>query len=144
MERRIHGVTPLNAHSSKAKRHYDDCDNCWVCEGWIDHKFEYKLYQSGEVRQYPVFLHLDFEDYAPILMEREEKERTMLYCYRMLPPNRKVLYFFSNPVAKVYTVATGKPIEEIYLPKPILLEPVYCDGYRWQFEHPPVLNKINR
>lgn len=39
-------------------------DNCWICEGWVEIKFQY----SGVEYQHPIFLHLDFEDYRPMLM----------------------------------------------------------------------------
>lgn len=35
-------------------------------------------------------------DFNPILMEKESDKD--LFCYRMIPPNRTVKYFFTNPV----------------------------------------------
>jgi len=49
----------------------------------------------------PIYLHLDFENYKPILMNKGPEN---FYIYRMCPPNSKVHYFFSNPVLGVQLI----------------------------------------
>jgi hypothetical protein len=50
----------------------------------------------------PIYIHLDFEEYRPILMMKGPES---FYLVRMCPPNRKVHYFFSNPVLGVQVIA---------------------------------------
>jgi NLR family CARD domain-containing protein 3 len=76
------------------------CAKCWVCEGWVEHKFVYNL-DDQDIYEYPVYIHLDFDDFVPILMEKDDKDISSLYSYRMVPPGKKVIYFFSNPVLKM-------------------------------------------
>lgn len=39
-------------------------DNCWICEGWAECKFELRSTIFGAT----VYLHFDFDGYKPDLM----------------------------------------------------------------------------
>jgi len=52
---------------------------------------------SGE----PAFLHLDFEDFKPINMEKDPADPTRFVLRRMCPPNRRVHFFFTNPCTRI-------------------------------------------
>lgn len=60
--------------------------NCWLCEGWIEIKFDFK----GEAAE-PVCIHLECDDYQPDLMVKEKDYYTIT---RVVPPG-KVNFFFS-------------------------------------------------
>jgi hypothetical protein len=42
--------------------------NCWICGGWMEVKYQYTPGISGTYTTPPIFLHLDFLNYQPILM----------------------------------------------------------------------------
>ena len=69
-------------------------DCCWICEGWEEVQFVWKPGESGWFEKEPIFLHLDFEDYQPMIMNEVFKE---FHLYRLCPPNSTIHYFFSNP-----------------------------------------------
>lgn len=89
--RRINGVEALEGGAGRR-------DVCWICDGWQQVTFEWHPGRSGTMASEPVYLHLDFEEYRPILMAKGPE---CFYLVRMCPPNRKVHYFFSNPVLGV-------------------------------------------
>jgi len=61
-------------------------DNCWICEGWEEHKF---VARSEEA---PVYLHFDFDGFKGDLMFEEGSQ---WHCvHRMVPPGSHS-YFFS-------------------------------------------------
>ncbi len=70
--------------------------------------FEYNLDSSGDISDPPVYLHLDIDNFEPFLMcldqENDPTERTYV-AFRMVPPNRKVIYFYSNPIKGILTLA---------------------------------------
>ena len=72
--------------------------NCWICEGWSEHRFTYKPGVSddttGEHDPFvPINLHLDIDHFEADLMVPEENDPQMYYVYRMLPPgDRKYFY----------------------------------------------------
>lgn len=35
--------------------------NCWVCEGWSEHKFEWRFKKSGLTAKEPAYIHFDFD-----------------------------------------------------------------------------------
>ena len=48
--------------------------NCWVCEGYVEVCFELTLPDSfNELNVESVFLHLEFENYEPIVMKKKEQ-----------------------------------------------------------------------
>ncbi|EAS06061.2 hypothetical protein TTHERM_00853000 (macronuclear) [Tetrahymena thermophila SB210] len=81
-----------------------DCktvDNCWLCDGWQEIKFEIKPGCSELFTGEPAFLHLDFEDYQPFYMEKDQDDQTKFILYRMCPPGRQISFFFSDPCKNV-------------------------------------------
>ena len=68
---------------------------CWICEGWSEMKFEWKIGKSGQssaVKE-PVYIHFDFDEYKPWLMEKDDN-KGLYYIWKMIPPG-KSHYFFS-------------------------------------------------
>ena len=66
---------------------------CWVCEGWTEHRFEWKVGKSGNTAKEPVYIHFDFDEYRPWLIEKDEKTG-QLAIWKMIPPG-KTNYFYS-------------------------------------------------
>lgn len=93
-------------------------DNCWICEGWEQHTFEYV---SDLPEKQKVFLHVDFLEYRPLRMReyKPEQIRTLhqfAHKYRallMCPPKRCVFYFFSLPALQLQDVDTKKQMKDI-------------------------------
>jgi hypothetical protein len=42
-------------------------------------------------------VHLDFENWIPILLEQESEYSQVYRVKRMVPRNKKIKYFFTNP-----------------------------------------------
>ncbi|EGR27628.1 leucine rich repeat protein [Ichthyophthirius multifiliis] len=81
-----------------------DCkqvDNCWICDGWFEVKFEIKDTSSDLFGGEPVFLHLDFDNYVPVYMDRDIENPNIFQVYRMCPPNRTVSFFFTDPLKAI-------------------------------------------
>ncbi|EAR90533.1 hypothetical protein TTHERM_00120790 (macronuclear) [Tetrahymena thermophila SB210] len=76
-------------------------DNCWICDGWQEVKFEIKAGCSDSFLGNPVFLHLDFENYRPHYMTPDPEDPEKFVLYRMCPPNRKIYFFFSDPTQPI-------------------------------------------
>jgi hypothetical protein len=81
-------------------------DNCWICEGWAEVKFEFKKlsngkFPNGEVDNdvhVPIYLHLELDNYKPDLMMPEDPESAhseIWTSYRRIPPGRPFKYYFS-------------------------------------------------
>lgn len=51
-------------------------DCCWICQGWMEHRFVYIPDQNAP--QVPIFLHLDFLGYTPIPMTTSAELRNEL------------------------------------------------------------------
>lgn len=66
---------------------------CWVCEGWNEMKFEWKIGKSGNHVKEPVYIHFDFDEYRPWLMEKDSEHGSFL-IWKMIPPG-KTHYFYS-------------------------------------------------
>jgi hypothetical protein len=66
---------------------------CWICEGWSEKKFEWKIGISGQNIKEPVYIHFDFDEYRPCLLEKDE-ENGCFYVWRMVPPG-KSYYFYT-------------------------------------------------
>ncbi|KAM3145065.1 hypothetical protein pb186bvf_002740 [Paramecium bursaria] len=77
-------------------------DVCWICQGWVEIDFVYTPKKSGSIDSFPLFVHLEFEDYRPSLMHFDNKKFTLT---RMCPPNQIIRYFFSNPVQSILSYA---------------------------------------
>ncbi len=67
--------------------------NCWVCEGWSEMKFEWRIGMSGDGEEEPVYIHFDFDEYMPWLLHKEE-DGSVYYIWKMVPPGRS-FYFYS-------------------------------------------------
>lgn len=67
--------------------------SCWICEGWSEMKFEWKVGISGTIVKEPVYIHFDFDEYRPWLLEKDEDEG-LYYIWKMIPPG-KTHYFYS-------------------------------------------------
>lgn len=66
---------------------------CWVCEGWSEMKFEWKIGKSGPHVKEPVYIHFDFDEYRPWLMDKDDVHGSFL-LWKMIPPG-KTHYFYS-------------------------------------------------
>ena len=65
-------------------------NNCWICEGWREVKFNYKpIKQEENIDEAMATLHLNFENYKSFSMKLFHNNFS---CYRMCPPGS--LYFF--------------------------------------------------
>lgn len=49
-------------------------------------------------------IHLDYDDYRPDVMKRSSKSETLFYVVKMVPPRRKIRYYFSLALEKTVTV----------------------------------------
>lgn len=67
--------------------------NCWICEGWVERKFQWIIGSSGKHYKEPVYIHFDFDEYNPWLMEKNDEDG-IFYLWKMIPPG-KSCYFFS-------------------------------------------------
>ena len=82
----------INLNKVRAK------NNCWICEGWREIKFNYKPPISSEedYEQNYVKLYLNFENYKNINLNElnyiKDGNNSMFQCYRVCPPGE--LYFF--------------------------------------------------
>lgn len=65
---------------------------CWVCEGWTEHKFDWRIGKSGNTAKEPVYIHFDFDEYRPWLLEKDATGHHTIW--KMIPPG-KTNYFFS-------------------------------------------------
>ena len=74
--------------------------NCWVCEGWSEHRFTYEPGRSDDNPNHdefkPIKLHLDIDHFEGDLMMRSEESghEHLWEVFRMLPPGPH-RYFFS-------------------------------------------------
>ena len=82
-------LSPLRDGQMAKIRSYQ---NCWVCEGWTEMKFEWKMGISSGLVKEPVYIHFDFDTYKPWLLEKDDEGT--YYIYKMVPPGRS-LYFYS-------------------------------------------------
>ncbi|KAL4479127.1 hypothetical protein ABPG72_008957 [Tetrahymena utriculariae] len=101
-----------------------DCktfDNCWICHGWTEIRFEMRDTGSDVFTGEPAFLHLDFEDYQPIYMDRDPEDPSCFFLNRMCPPNRKITFFFSDPCKNVIYFSKDYKIQEFQIPEEINL-----------------------
>ncbi|KAL4432714.1 hypothetical protein ABPG74_011535 [Tetrahymena malaccensis] len=76
-------------------------DNCWICDGWQEIEFFISEGSSDVFQSEPAFLHLDFEDFQPMYMDRDPENPNRYFLRRMCPPNRQILFFFTNPCTKL-------------------------------------------
>ena len=65
-------------------------DNCWICEGWSECKFDIRSRISGA----KVNLHFEFDDYRPDLMM--QGGAGIYSTHRMVPPGYYKFFFSVN------------------------------------------------
>ena len=72
--------------------------NCWICEGWAEHRFVYEPGKSDDYADHdpfvPINLHLDIDHFKADLMLPSKGEPKVYEVYRMLPPGQHK-YFYS-------------------------------------------------
>ncbi|CDW74199.1 UNKNOWN [Stylonychia lemnae] len=67
--------------------------NCWICEGWTQVKFEFRLNEYEETKSYYsrhielAFLQLSFENYQLDQMKYDPQQR-VYFKFRMIPPGK--------------------------------------------------------
>lgn len=76
-------------------------NNCWICEGWNEVKFNYKPKPSQMVpskkKKHNCKLFLNFENYKGFDMTYQETTKSFL-CHRMCPPGNLFFFFTFNGV----------------------------------------------
>mmetsp|Transcript_6029 Transcript_6029/g.5634 ORF Transcript_6029/g.5634 Transcript_6029/m.5634 type:complete len:107 (-) Transcript_6029:821-1141(-) len=63
--------------------------NCWICEGWVPHKFELTPGISTEEpinKEKELTLHAEFDNYHPDLLLVDNIKSGAFSSYRMIPP----------------------------------------------------------
>jgi hypothetical protein len=51
-----------------------------------------------------VNIHLDYDDYRPDVMKRSSKNESLFYVVKMVPPRKKIRYYFSLALEKTVVV----------------------------------------
>ena len=89
--RQIDSVNRLdNFHKFYQQIEADDARNvCWICDGWIEMKFEYRKEISEDST---VFIHFKHEGYQPIYMRKQEGDEYP--SVTIMVPNARLFYFF--------------------------------------------------
>jgi hypothetical protein len=85
------------------------CNNCWLCEDWVETTFEW----TGEASE-PVCIHLECDEFQPDLMIRNQNGK---YSVTRVVPAGKVRFFFSVNLVIVKAkdfgvVKLGIPVEK--------------------------------
>jgi hypothetical protein len=62
-----HSLNTLSSNPERAKA--TSFSNCWVCEGWREVEFEWRVDRSGPGCIEPIYIHFDFDDFKPTLMQ---------------------------------------------------------------------------
>lgn len=70
--------------------------NCWICEGWSEVKFEW----DGRVPSEPVFLHLECDNWKPELMIKDEVFDTYI-IHRMVPPGITRYFYTVDGISRI-------------------------------------------
>lgn len=69
VEQRINKMTQMNGVEPLTVKK----ELCWICNGWEEKTFRWVNYLSGPALQSPVYLHLNFLQFKPLLMVREQQ-----------------------------------------------------------------------
>lgn len=64
--------------SKQNMHHYRPSSNCWVCEGWTEQIFEFKLGSSFPDIVDPLHIHFEYNFFKPELMRSHRGE---VYTY---------------------------------------------------------------
>ncbi|KAM3131808.1 hypothetical protein pb186bvf_016058 [Paramecium bursaria] len=118
-------------------------DICWICQGWIEIKYTYTIQKSGKIESYPIFIHFEFEDYRPTLMEDQEG---YFQVYKMCPPNTLIRYFFSNPIQGIIACAKDQPMTQTLIDSQLRKFGIpikYSDGSTFITHQLPYVNYRN-
>ena len=68
--------------------------NCWICEGWTEAHITVDLGSSMAHLDDPVFMHCDFDDWEPVIMNWRYDDPTGFEVVRWVPPGQ-FKYFFT-------------------------------------------------
>jgi len=55
--------------------------HCWVCEGWREMQFQVKKIQSLQHLEDPVFIHFEFDNWEPGILELTPGSKDTWECY---------------------------------------------------------------
>lgn len=111
--RSLNGFSTTMKFSKKNKSLYRPVSNCWVCEGWSEQTFEFKLGKSYPDIVDPVHIHFEYNFYKPELMRSRRGE---VYTYTTMCPPGKIKYFFTidkNAVVARDHLHTGKKMAKL-------------------------------
>jgi len=86
-------------------------NNCWICEGWNEIKFDYKPENINKYNIPLCKIYLNFEGYKPYEMEYNEKDN-IYECYRMCPPSIINFYYTLNDIPVTNYNELSKNIKE--------------------------------
>lgn len=90
---------------SKYSKHHHYSNNCWVCEKWVEMRFDWN---SEDGNQEPTSIHLNTDNFLPTPLK---KSKDGLGVTRVLPPG-EVQFFWSNHMSaftsKKFSVTTLK------------------------------------
>lgn len=68
---KLKGANFLSNIPNPYKLSIENRDICWICEGWTQVKFIWNIFASSEIKHEPLFLHLSFESWKPVMMEKK-------------------------------------------------------------------------
>eukprot|EP00347_Sterkiella_histriomuscorum_P017331 403349792 len=127
-------MTSISQPGSSLQK-YKVKDNCWICEGWSEFKFDLRVPQHIGVE---VYLHFDFDDYKPDLMP--PTSAGMYQTWRMVPPGTHH-YFMSVNGSEYFTSGSNITlIDESQLTQiDRKLQKTFSDKYQRTFN----LSKLN-
>ncbi|EAR89295.2 hypothetical protein TTHERM_00371100 (macronuclear) [Tetrahymena thermophila SB210] len=66
-------------------------DICWICQGWQE-----VIIQAKDIQEEPLYLHLSYQNFKPELLKKNEEGHYIKSL--MIPKNKKIEFFFSNPL----------------------------------------------
>ncbi|KAL4486412.1 hypothetical protein ABPG72_007198 [Tetrahymena utriculariae] len=85
-------------------------DNCWICEGWYEHTFEWTI-NSGDLENIEtIYLHLEIDGYTALRMNDESSNYGYFFLVRMVPPKCQIRYFFSLDGMTNIKIAKDQPM----------------------------------
>ncbi|KAL4450444.1 hypothetical protein ABPG74_019342, partial [Tetrahymena malaccensis] len=85
-------------------------DNCWICEGWYEHTFEWTV-NSGDLENIEtIYLHLEIDGYTALRMNDESSNYGYFFLVRMVPPKCQIRYFFSLDGMTNIKIAKDQPM----------------------------------
>ena len=102
--------------------------NWWICEGWSEIRFEWRLNEATQSNQSRnrVKLHLSWDNFTPDKMRRDKYDKTLFSVTRMVPPGDLKFYFSINDVkmvsSSVKVIESDEIVETICVPKTNIIE----------------------